>query len=131
MERRVLVGGFVTVLAVVGVVLGSFLLGRDLVAALLVAALPGGVVAGLLSGTPGHVGAGARAGAYGGVVAFLGFVVVGVVQTVIGGDLSLLVLGAQTVLVAVLVVPIHAAVGAVGAAVGVRIRNAAGRKTAL
>jgi hypothetical protein len=64
-------------------------------------------------------------------VAFLGFVVVGVVQTVIGGDFSILFLGVQTVLVAVLVVPIHAAVGAVGAAVGVRIRAATGRETAL
>lgn len=120
-----------TVLAVLGAVSGSFLLGRDLVAVVLVGALPGGVVAGLLSRGPGHVGAGARAGAYGGLVAFLGFVVVGAVQTVIGGDLSVLVLGVQTVLVAVLVVPIHAAVGAVGAVVGVRIRNAAGRETAV
>lgn len=131
MERRVLAGGFVTVLAVVGVVLGSFLLQRDLVAAVLLAALPGGLVAGLLSRAAGHVGSGARAGAYGGLVAFLGFVVVGAVQTVIGGDFSILFLGVQTVLVAVLVVPIHAAVGAVGAAVGVRIRAATGRETAL
>lgn len=131
MERRVLVGGFTTALAVVGVVLGSFLLGQDLVAAVLFAALPGGVVAGLLSREPGHVGSGARAGAYGGVVAFLGFVAVGAVQTVTGGDLSILFLGVQTVLVALLVVPIHAAVGAAGAAVGVRIRHAMGRETAL
>jgi hypothetical protein len=131
MERRVLAGGFVTVLAVVGVVLGSFLLQRDLVAAVLLAALPGGLVAGLLSRATGHVGSGARAGAYGGLVAFLGFVVVGVVQTVIGGDFSILFLGVQTVLVAVLVVPIHAAIGAVGAAIGVRIRAATGRETAL
>ncbi|WP_178916121.1 hypothetical protein [Natronomonas gomsonensis] len=131
MERRVLVGGFTTALAVVVVVLGSFLLGRDLVAAVLFAALPGGIVAGLLSRESGHVGSGARAGAYGGVVAFLGFVAVGAVQTILGGDLSVLFLGVQTVLVALLVVPIHAAVGAGGAAVGVRIRRAMGRETAL
>ncbi|MUV86474.1 hypothetical protein GJ631_07800 [Natronomonas sp. CBA1123] len=94
-----------------GVVLGSFLLGRDLVAAVLFAALPGGIVAGLLSRESGHVGSGARAGAYGGIVAFLGFVAIGAVQTVLGGDLSVLFLGVQTVLVALLVVPIHAAVG--------------------
>ncbi|MCY4732047.1 hypothetical protein KY092_15910 [Natronomonas gomsonensis] len=131
MERRVLVGGFTTALAVVGVVLGSFLLGRDLVAAVLFAALPGGVVAGLCSRESGHVGSGARAGAYGGIVAFLGFVIVGAVQTVLGGDFSILFLGVQTVLVALLVVPIHAAIGAVGAVVGVRIRNAMGLETAL
>jgi hypothetical protein len=131
MERRVLVGGLTTAFAVVGVVLGSFLLGRDLVAAVLFAALPGGVVAGLLSRESGHVGSGARAGAYGGIVAFLGFVAIGAVQTVLGGDLSVLFLGVQTVLVALLVVPIHAAVGALGAAVGVRIRRAMGRETAL
>lgn len=131
MERRVLAGGFATVLAVVGVVVGSFLLQRDLVAAVLFAAFPGGVVAGLLSRDAGHVGSGARAGAYGGFVAFLGFVAVGAVQTAIGGDFSILVLGVQTVLVAILVVPIHAVVGAVGAAIGVRIRRASGRETAL
>jgi hypothetical protein len=131
MDRRLLAGGTVTVLAVVLVVLGSFLLQRDFVVAVLFAALPGGVLTGMLSRTPDHVGAGARAGAYGGLVGFFAFVVIGSLQTLLGGNLSVLVLGVQTILVAVLVVPLHAVLGAIGAAVGVRIRRASGRETAL
>ena len=130
MERRVLAGAAATLLVVVAGALASFFTEGDFVAVVLLAGLAGGMVAGGLSREAGHVGAGARAGGYGGAAAFVAFVAVGAAQAVVGGDLSVLYLGFRTLLVALLVVPLHAALGAAGAAVGVRIRRAAGRETA-
>lgn len=130
MERRVVAGAVVTLVVVVAGAVASFVLARDLVAVVLLAGVTGGLVAGVLSRTAGHVGAGARAGGYGGAAGFVGFVAVGAVQAVVGGDLSVLLLGLQSVLIALLVVPLHALLGAVGASVGVRIRRSAGLETA-
>lgn len=123
MNRRVTVGAAVTFLVVVVAAGAGLVVGVNLANVVLVAGVPGGVAAGLLSREPGHVGAGARAGLYGGSAAFVLFVVVGSVQSVLGGDLSILFLGFQTVLIALVVVPLHALLGAIGAAVGVRIRR--------
>jgi hypothetical protein len=126
----VVAGAAATLLVVVGAALASVATEGDFVPVALVAGFVGGLLAGALSRDAGHVGAGARAGGYGGAAAFVGFLVVGAVQAVAGGDLSVLYLGAQSLLVAMLVVPLHALLGAVGAAVGVRGRRAAGFETA-
>ncbi|WP_254838680.1 hypothetical protein [Natronomonas marina] len=123
MDRRTLAGAVVTAVAAVAAVVADFLAEADLLGLVLVAGLAGGVVVGALSRTPGHVGAGARAGAYGGGAAFVAFVAVGVAQSVAAGDLAVLVLGVQTLLIALLVIPVHALSGAVGAALGVRMRR--------
>lgn len=127
MERRVVAGAAATLLVVVTGALASFFTAGDYVAAVLLAGLAGGLVAGVLSPGAGHVGAGARAGGLGGAAAFLAFVAIGAVQAVSGGDLSVLYLVVRTLLVALLVVPLHTLGGAAGAAVGVRVRRAAGR----
>ena len=129
MDRRTLAGTAVTAAAVVTGVVADFLAEADLLPLLLAAGAAGGLLAGGLSRESGHVGAGARAGAYGGAVGFLGFVAVGLGQS-LGGGPPVLVLGAQTLLIAVLVVPVYALSGAVAAAVGVRLRRAGGRETA-
>ncbi|QLD90194.1 hypothetical protein HWV07_14595 [Natronomonas salina] len=131
MERRVIAGAAATLLVVVAGAVANFATDGDLVVAVLLAGMAGGLVTGLLSRSGGHVGAGARAGAYGGGAGFALFLVVGSVQTVVGGDLSVLYIGVQSFLVAVLVVPLHALLGAGGAAMGVAIRRAAGRETGL
>ena len=130
MERRVLAGTVATLLVAVGGAVADFVADADLVWVVLGAGVAGGLVAGALSGRPGHVGAGARAGGGGGALAFLGFVAVGGAQALAGGDLALLYLGFQSLLVALLVVPLHALSGALAAAGGVRLRRAAGRPTA-
>lgn len=130
MERRVLAGAAATFAVVVGGALVDFLTGEDFVVVVLGAGLAGGLVAGILSQAGSHVGAGARAGGYGGAAGFVAFVAVGAVQATFGGDLSVLYLGFQSLLVAVLVVPLYAVSGAVAAAVGVRLRAAIDRKTA-
>lgn len=116
MDRRVAIGATVAAATVVvGVFLGS-------VEVVLGAGAVGGVVAGGLSQS-GHVGAGARAGAYGGGAGFVLFVLVGTLQSAFGGDLLVpAVIGAETLLIASIVVPLHAIFGAVAAAAGVRIR---------
>ena len=126
MQRRVLVGAAATAAAVVGSVVADFLTDADLLVAVLLAGVTGGVVAGALSEQSGHVGAGARAGALGGAAGFVGFVVVGVAQSAVAGEFSLLLLVVQNLLVALLVVPFHALSGAAGAAVGVRMRRPTG-----
>lgn len=131
MDHRVLAGAAATLLVVVAGAVASFVTAGDYEAAVLLAGLAGGVVAGGLSRAAGHVGAGAMAGGLGDAAGFVAFVAVGAVQAVTGGDLSVLYLGLRTLLVALLVVPLHALGGAGGAAVGVRIRRAAGRPTAL
>ena len=131
MERRVLAGAAATLLVAVGGAVADFAVDADLVAVVLGAGLAGGLVAGALSRRAGHVAAGARAGAYGGALTFLGFVAVGAGQAVASGEFALLYLGFQSLLVALLVVPLHALAGAFAAAVGVRLRRAAGRQTAL
>lgn len=131
MERRVVAGAVATLLVVVGGALAGVATGGDLVPVVLLAGLAGGLVTGAFSRRAGHVGAGARAGGYGGAAGFVCFVAVGATQAVLGGDLSVLYLGAQSLLVALLVVPLHALLGAAGAAVGVRGRRAAGFETAL
>lgn len=131
MERRVIAGAVATLLVVVAGAVANFATDGDFVVAVLLAGMAGGLVAGLLSRSAGHVGAGARAGGYGGATAFALFVIVGALQAVVGGDLSVLYLGFQSLLIAVLVVPLHALLGAGGAAMGVEIRRAAGRETAL
>lgn len=131
MERRVLAGALATLSVAVGGAVVDFVVDGDLVAVVLGAGVAGGLVAGALSGRRGHVGAGARAGGYGGALAFLGFVAVGGGQTLAGGDLAMLYLGFQSLLLALLVVPLHAVSGALAAAGGVRLRRAAGRPTAL
>ena len=115
-----------TAAAVVGSVVVDFLTDADLLVAVLLAGVAGGLVAGALSGRAGHVGAGARAGALGGAAGFVGFVVVGVAQSATAGELSLLILGVQNLLLGLLVVPFHALSGAAGAAVGVRARRLTG-----
>lgn len=125
MQRRIVAGAVATALVVVGAAVAGFVTGADLVPVILLAGLVGGLVAGLSSAADaaGHVGAGARAGAYGGAAGFVAFVLVGTVQAVLGGDLSVLVVGVETLLVAALVVPLHALLGAAGAGVGVRLRR--------
>ena len=129
MERRTLAGTAATAVIVVGAAVADFLAEPDLLPLVLFAGAAGGLLAGGLSREPGHVGAGARAGAYGGAVGFVAFVAVGAVQSVVAGELSVLVLGAQTLLIALLVVPVHALLGVVGAAVGVRLRQLGGGRT--
>ena len=126
MQRRVIAGAAATFLVVVVAAGISTAVGVNLATVVLAAGLVGGLVTGALSSESGHVGAGARAGLYGGAAAFVAFVVVGSVQSVLGGDLSILFLGFQTVLIASLVVPLHAVEGAVGAAVGVSVRRLLG-----
>lgn len=117
MDGRVVIGATVTAAAMIGGVFAGS------VEAVLGAGAAGGAVAGLLSRS-GHVGAGARAGAYGGASGFVLFVLVGTLQSIAGGDLAVpAVIGAETLLIATVVVPIHALLGAVAAAVGVRIRR--------
>ena len=124
MERRVIAGAAATLLVVVAAAFANVALQGDFVAVVLLAGMAGGLVAGSLSRADGHVGAGARAGGYGGAAAFALFVAVGAVQAVVGGDLSVLYLGFQSLLVAVLVVPLHAFLGAGGAAMAVSVRRA-------
>jgi hypothetical protein len=131
MERRVLVGTAATWVVFVGAVLADFALEGDLVAAVLLAGLVGGLSAGLLSATPGHVGAGARAGGYGAAAGFLAFLAVGAVQSAVSGEFGVLLLGVRTLLIALLLVPVEALLGALAAPLGVRLRRAAGRPTAL
>lgn len=131
MERRIIAGAVATLLVVVGGAVANFATDGDFVVAVLLAGMAGGFVAGLLSRSDGHVGAGARAGGYGGAAAFALFVVVGAAQAVAGGDLTVFYLAFQSLLLAVLVVPLHALLGAGGAAMGVEVRRAAGRETAL
>ena len=119
-----------TAAAVVGSVVVDFLTDADLLAAVLLAGVAGGLVAGALSGRAGHVGAGARAGAFGGGGGFVAFVAVGVAQSAAAGEFSLLILGVQNLLLGLLVVPFHALSGAAGAAVGVRFRRLTGDGTA-
>lgn len=126
-----LAGAAATLVVAVGGTVADFAAAADLVWVVLGAGLAGGLVTGALSGRAGHVPAGARAGAYGGVLAFLGFVAVGAGQAVASGDFALLYLGFQSLLIALLVVPLHALSGALAAAVGVRLRRAAGGRTAL
>lgn len=126
MERRVLAGGVATALVVVGAAVASFATDADLVPVVLGAGLVGGLVAGLVSQAPGHVGAGARAGAYGGATGFVAFVAVGTVQALLGGDLSVLAIGLEALLVALLVVPLHAILGVAGATIGVRVGRLTG-----
>jgi hypothetical protein len=130
MERRTFVGTVVTAAVVVGAVVADFVADPDLLPLVLFAGAAGGLLAGGLSRDPGHVGAGARAGAYGGVVGFVAFVVVGAGQSVAAGDLSILLLGVQTLLIALLVIPVHALLGVAGAAVGVRLRRLGSGRTA-
>lgn len=126
MERRILAGAVVTAVVVVGGAIANFALDVDLVAVILLAGLVGGFVTGLLSAETGHVGAGARAGGYGGALGFVAFVTVGVVQSAVDGDISVLIIGFEALLIALVVVPIHALLGAMAASLGVRIRKAAG-----
>lgn len=132
MERRVVAGAAATLLVVVAAAFANVALQADYVSVVLLAGLAGGVVAGALSPAVegGHVGAGARAGGYGGGAAFALFVAVGAVQAVVGGDLSVLYLGFQSLLVALLVVPLHAFLGAGGAAMAVSVRRRVGRESA-
>lgn len=128
MDRRVVAGGVVTAVVVATVAAADFVVEADLVVGVILAGACGGFVAGVLSDASGHVGAGARGGAYGGAAAFGLFVVVGLTQSVVAGDdvrLPALV-GFELLLIAVLVVPIHGLLGAVGAAVGVRVRRRLG-----
>jgi hypothetical protein len=53
------------------------------------------------------------------------------VQSVVSGDLGVLLLGFRTLLIALLLVPVQALLGAMTAPLGVRIRGAVGRETAL
>lgn len=123
MEARTLAGTLTTLWVAVTAVVADFLLAADLLAIVLLAGLAGGLVTGAWSTAPGHRAAGARAGAAGGAASFLGFVAVGAAQSVLAGTPGTLILGLQTLLVALLVVPLHALGGAVGAAVGLRIRH--------
>lgn len=131
MQRRVLAGGIATFLVAIGAAIADFLAEGDYVAGVLAAGLVGGFLAGALSRREGHLGAGARAGGYGGAAAFAGFVVVGGAQALLGGDSSVLLLGFETVLVGLLVVPLYALSGALAAAAGVRLRRVTGQETAL
>ncbi|MFQ3320460.1 MAG: hypothetical protein ACI8UR_000924 [Natronomonas sp.] len=131
MERRTLAGAAVTALVVVGGAAASRLIEGNAVAGVLFAGIAGGAVVGLLSKTPGHIGAGARAGGYGGAVGFGVFIAASGVLAVMAGDPSFLVFAVQRLLIGVLVVPLHTVLGAGTAAVGVRVRRAAGRETAL
>lgn len=131
MERRTLLGALATAAVVVGAATYGFLTGVDPVPVVLSAGAVGGLLAGALSASAGHVGAGARAGGYGAAAGFAAFVVVGGLQAVLGGDLSVLVIGVETLLIALLVLPLEAFFGAVAAALGVRLRRAGGLETAL
>ena len=126
MERRVVAGAAATLLVVVAAAFANVAFQGDYVAAVLLAGMAGGVVAGALTPASrgGHVGAGARAGGYGGGAAFALFVAVGAVQAVVGGDLSVLYLGFQSLLVALRVVPLHAFLGAGAAAMAVWTKRA-------
>lgn len=125
MDNRILVGAASTALVVV---VGVFV-GR--IAVIFAAGFVGGVMVGIRMfevpdgrSEPGPVGTGARAAAIGGACGFLAFVVVGTLQSLVSGDLSVpAVLGFQTILVAVLVVPLQAVLGAIGGSVGVRLRG--------
>lgn len=118
-----LAGAAGTALVVAGAAVAGVAIGADLVPVVLGAGLVGGLVAGLGSDAAGHVGAGARAGAYGSAAGFAGFVAVGTGQAILGGEFSILVVGIETLLIALLVVPLHALLGAVATAVGVRVRR--------
>lgn len=131
MERRVLAGAGATCIVFVGAAIADFFLDGEFAAVVLLAGLAGGLTAGLLSKTAGHVGAGVRAGGYGAAAGFLAFLLVGVVQSVLSGDLGVLVLGFRTFLIALLLVPVQAVLGAMAAPLGVRIRRAFGRETSL
>lgn len=131
MERRILAGAFATALAVIVVTFVGYNAERSLVAFVLLAGLLGGFVAGIFSRTAGHVSAGARAGGYGGAGGFAAFVLVGAVQAILDGDLSVLVLGFEVILIALLVVPLYAVSGALASGVGVRVRRAIVYETAL
>lgn len=131
MDRRVLAGAGTTCLVFVVAAIADFFLPGEYAPVVLLAGLPGGMVAGLLSTRPGHVGAGARAGGYGAGAAFLAFLVVGAVQAGVSRDAGVLLLGFRTLLVALLLVPVHAVLGAVSAPLGVRIRRALDRETPL
>lgn len=126
MERRVLAGAVATALVVIGAAVAGVATGTDPVPVVLGAGLAGGLVSGVAAPDPGHVGAGARGGTYGGAAGFVAFVAVGGVQAIFGGELSVLVLGLEALLIALLVVPLHALLGAVGAAVGVRVGQIGG-----
>jgi hypothetical protein len=131
MQRRVLAGAAATCSVFVGAAVADFFLAGEFASVVLLAGLVGGLVAGLLSKTPGHVGAGVQAGGYGAAAGFLAFLIVGVVQSVVSGDLGVLLLGFRTLLIALLLVPAQALLGAMAAPLGVRIRGAVGRETAL
>lgn len=131
MERRVLAGAGTTCFVFVGGAVADFFLDSEFATMVLLAGLAGGLIAGLLSATPGHVGAGVRAGGYGAAAGFLAFLLVGVVQSFLSGDFGVLVLGFRTVLIALLLVPVQAVLGAMGAPLGVRIRRAVGLETSL
>jgi len=126
MQRRVIVGSVATFLVVIAAAGTGPVIGVNLASVVLAAGIPGGLLTGVLSRKPGHIGAGARAGLYGGAASFVVFIVVGSVQSVLGGDLSILFLGFQTALIALVIVPLHALEGAVGAALGVRVRRLLG-----
>ncbi|WP_336136179.1 hypothetical protein [Natronomonas amylolytica] len=130
MQRRVLAGAAATWSVFVGAAVADFFLDGEFAPVVFLSGLAGGLVAGLLSKTSGHVGAGVRAGGYGAAVGFLAFLVVGVVQSAVSGDLGVLLLGFRTLLIALLLVPVQALLGAMMAPLGVRIRGALGRETA-
>lgn len=130
MDNRILVGAASTAfVVVVGVFVGR-------IAVIFAAGFVGGVVVGIRivegpdgRSVPGPVGTGARAAAIGGACGFLAFITVGTLQSLVSGDLSVpAVLGFQTVLVAMLVVPLQAVFGAIGGSVGVRVRSLASRQ---
>ncbi|MES3517502.1 MAG: hypothetical protein PPP58_07545 [Natronomonas sp.] len=123
MRRRVLLGAAATFLVAVGAIVGGVATETNPVGVVLAAGLVGGFLVGVLSTQSGHVGDGARAGGYGGGVAFLGFVAVGLLQSLLDGDLSVLVIGVETVLIALVVVPIHAISGGVAAGIGRWLRR--------
>jgi hypothetical protein len=131
MDRRVLAGAAATCFVFVSAAVADFFLSDGFAPLVLLAGLAGGLVAGLLSAAQGHVGAGARAGGYGAAAGFLAFLVVGVVQSVVSGDFGVLLLGFRTLLIGLLLVPVHALLGAMTAPLGVRIRRAAGLETSL
>lgn len=131
MERRVLAGAGATCFVFVGAAVADFFLSGEFAAIVLLAGLAGGLIAGVLSENAGHVGAGVRAGGYGAAAGFLAFLLVGVAQSLLSGDFGVLVLGFRTFLIALLLVPVQAVLGAIGAPLGVRIRRFLGRETAL
>lgn len=121
MDRRNQLGAASTALVVV---MGVFA-GR--IAVIFAAGFVGGLVAGVgvASDQAGPSGrAGAKAAAIGGAFGFLVFVAVGTLQSLATGDLSIpAVLGFQTILLALLVVPFLAILGGIGGPIGVRVRR--------